>query len=155
MAPPLEPGAVKATVAVVDPVAVAVPIVGAPATVRGVTAAETIEVAPVPAALVALTRNVYDVPFVKPVTVVTVPPKTKSVVPIVVLLFASCALVIPAVVDKLADVIPVVATVIPPEVFVIVIPAPGVKVALFCQQLDNVVLNFDCLQFAYLSQPLD
>ena len=69
VAPPLEPGCVKATVAVVDPVAVAVPIVGAPATVRGVTAAETIEVAPVPAALVALTRNVYDVPFVKPVTV--------------------------------------------------------------------------------------
>jgi len=38
--------------------------------VRGVTADETVEVAPVPAALVALTRNVYDVPFVKPVTVV-------------------------------------------------------------------------------------
>ena len=43
--------------------------VGAPGVVRGVTAAETIEVAPVPAALVALTRNMYDVPFVKPVTV--------------------------------------------------------------------------------------
>jgi hypothetical protein len=70
VAPPSEPGAVKATVAVVDPVAVAVPIVGAPGTVRGVTAAETVEVVPVPTALAALTRNVYDVPFVKPVTVV-------------------------------------------------------------------------------------
>ena len=70
VAPPSEPGAVKATVAVVDPVAVAVPIVGAPGVVRGTTADETVDVAPVPAALVALTRNVYDVPFVKPVTVV-------------------------------------------------------------------------------------
>ena len=43
--------------------------VGALGTVRGVTAAETVDVAPVPATLVALTRNVYDVPFVKPVTV--------------------------------------------------------------------------------------
>jgi len=45
-------------------------IVGAEGVVDGVTAAETVDVAPVPAALVALTRNVYDVPFVKPVTVV-------------------------------------------------------------------------------------
>ena len=44
-------------------------IVGAEGVVDGVTAAETVDVAPVPAALVALTRNVYDVPFVKPVTV--------------------------------------------------------------------------------------
>ena len=44
-------------------------IVGAEGVVEGVTAAETVDVAPVPAALVALTRNVYDVPFVKPVTV--------------------------------------------------------------------------------------
>jgi hypothetical protein len=69
VAPPLEAGAVKATVAEVDPVFVAVPIVGALGTVRGTTAAETVDVAPVPAALVALTRNVYDVAFVKPVTV--------------------------------------------------------------------------------------
>jgi hypothetical protein len=69
VAPPSETGAVNPTVAVVDPVAEAVPIVGAPGVVRGVTEAETVEVAPVPAALVALTRNVYDVPFVKPVTV--------------------------------------------------------------------------------------
>ena len=69
VAPPLDTGAVKATVAVIDPVFVAVPIVGAPGTVRGTTAAETVEVALVPATLVALTRNVYDVPFVKLVTI--------------------------------------------------------------------------------------
>ena len=68
-APPLETGAVNPTVAVVDPVAVAVPIVGALGTVRGVTAEDVAETTPVPATLVALTRNVYDVPFVKPVTV--------------------------------------------------------------------------------------
>ena len=42
--------------------------VGALGTVRGVTA-DDVPVAPVPAALVALTRNVYAVPFAKPVTV--------------------------------------------------------------------------------------
>ncbi len=78
VAPPSEPGAVKPTVAVVDPVAVATPIVGAPGTVRGVTAAETVEDGPVPAALVALTRNVYDVPFVKPVTVADADVQTPS-----------------------------------------------------------------------------
>jgi hypothetical protein len=60
---------VKATVAVDEPVFVAVPIVGVPGVVRGVAASETMEVAPVPATLVALTRNVYEVPFVKPVTI--------------------------------------------------------------------------------------
>ena len=44
-------------------------LVGASATVRGDTAAETIEAVPVPTLFVALTRNVYEVPFVKPVTV--------------------------------------------------------------------------------------
>ena len=39
-------------------------------------------------------------------------------------------MVIPAVLDKFADVIPEVATVILPAVFVIVIPDPGVYVAL-------------------------
>ena len=43
--------------------------VGAPGTVRGVTADDAVETVPVPAALDALTRNVYAVPFVKPVTV--------------------------------------------------------------------------------------
>ena len=43
--------------------------VGAPGVVTGVTPDETIDVAPVPAALIALTRNVYAVPFTKLVTV--------------------------------------------------------------------------------------
>ena len=43
--------------------------VGAPGTVRGITAADVADTAPVPTLLVALTRNVYEVPFVKPVTV--------------------------------------------------------------------------------------
>ena len=66
--PPLLAGAdhVKATVVLPGVPATAV---GALGTVRGVTAAETVDVAPVPTALVALTRNVYDVPLVKPVTV--------------------------------------------------------------------------------------
>ena len=69
VSPPLERGAVKVTVAEAEESTDAVPIVGAPGTVRGVTPVETVDVAPVPATLVALTRNVYDVPFVKPVTV--------------------------------------------------------------------------------------
>ena len=43
--------------------------VGGSGTAAGVTADDTVETALVPATLVALTRNVYDVPFVKPVTV--------------------------------------------------------------------------------------
>ena len=52
--------------------AVPATLVGASGTVRGTTAAETVDVAPVPAVFVALTRNVYDVPFAKPVTVALV-----------------------------------------------------------------------------------
>lgn len=56
MAPPFEAGAVKVTVAVVEPVAVAVPIVGAPGTVAEAAEEETvIVVVPVaPAAVVAV-----------------------------------------------------------------------------------------------------
>ena len=43
--------------------------VGAPGTVRGVTADDAVETVPVPATFDALTRNVYAVPFAKPVTV--------------------------------------------------------------------------------------
>ena len=46
--------------------------VGAPGTVRGITAADVADTAPVPTLLIALTRNVYEVPFVKPVTVALV-----------------------------------------------------------------------------------
>ena len=66
--PPLFTGAlhVKATDALP---AVPATEVGAPGTVRGVTADDAVETVPVPAVFVALTRNVYAVPFVKPVTV--------------------------------------------------------------------------------------
>ena len=43
--------------------------VGVPATVRGITAVDVADTAPVPTLLTALTRNVYEVPLVKPVTV--------------------------------------------------------------------------------------
>ena len=66
--PPLEAGAVKDMVALALP-PVAVPIVGAPGTVAGVTLFEAAEVTLVPLALVAVTVKVYAVPLVKPVTV--------------------------------------------------------------------------------------
>ena len=56
VAPPLEPGAVKATVAVVDPVAVAVPTVGAPGTTATVVN-ETIEPLVTPLVFVATIRK--------------------------------------------------------------------------------------------------
>jgi hypothetical protein len=43
--------------------------VGAPGTVDGVAAADATEAVPVPDAFVAVTVNVYAVPFVRPVTV--------------------------------------------------------------------------------------
>ena len=54
------PGAVNVTVALIVPrlPAVAVPMVGAPGTVAGVTALEAPELAPVPYRLVAATLNV-------------------------------------------------------------------------------------------------
>lgn len=55
--PPLLAGTVKATNAVPLP-EVAVPIVGAPGTVAGVTLLEAAEATPVPAKLVAVTVNV-------------------------------------------------------------------------------------------------
>ena len=55
--PPLEAGAVKATVALALP-PVAVPIVGASGTVADVTLFEAAEAGPVPMALVAVTLKV-------------------------------------------------------------------------------------------------
>ena len=46
--------------------------VGASGTVRGVTDPDAVENAPLPAALIAVTLNVYAVPFVRPVTVTDV-----------------------------------------------------------------------------------
>jgi hypothetical protein len=48
---------------------VALTEVGAPGTVNGTTAADTAEVEPVPDTFVAVTLNVYEVPFVRPDTV--------------------------------------------------------------------------------------
>ena len=65
-------GAVKVTVALALP-AVAVPIVGAPGAVAaaaGVTLFEAEDAALVPTALVAVTVNVYAVPFMRPVTMI-------------------------------------------------------------------------------------
>ena len=66
--PPLLTGALHVNETCVLP-AVPATEVGAPGGAAGVTADDAVETVPVPAALVALTRNVYDVPFVKPVTV--------------------------------------------------------------------------------------
>ena len=65
--PPFEPGAVKVTVAWAFP-AVAVPIVGAPGTVAGVTLA-VLDAAPEPTALRAVTLQLTAAPLVRPVTV--------------------------------------------------------------------------------------
>ena len=66
--PPLLAGAIQETVACVFP-AVAVTPVGAPGTVAGVTAFEGEDALLVPRPLVAVTVNVYEVPFASPVTV--------------------------------------------------------------------------------------
>ena len=55
--PPLDAGAVKFTTARVFP-RMAVPMVGAPGTVAGITLFEAAEAAPVPTAFVAFTVNV-------------------------------------------------------------------------------------------------
>ena len=71
-APPSDAGAVQDTVASALP-PVADTLVGAPGPPTGVTALEALDADPVPALLVAVTVNVYDVPFVKLVTVAEVP----------------------------------------------------------------------------------
>lgn len=66
------PGGVNVTVACPIP-AVAVPIVGALGSVEGVTEFDALEEALVPRALVAVTVNVYAVPFVSPVRMTGLP----------------------------------------------------------------------------------
>jgi hypothetical protein len=72
--PPVDEGAVNATVACVLP-AVAAPIVGAPGVVARVTLLDGADAGLVPRAFLAVTVNVYVVPAVNPVTVIglTVP----------------------------------------------------------------------------------
>ena len=67
--PPLYPGAVNGTLAVVL-LKVTVPIVGAHGTVVGVILLLEVLAALVPTILVAATVNVYVVPAVNPVTVI-------------------------------------------------------------------------------------
>ena len=67
--PPLEDGAVNVTVACALP-SVAVPMDGAPGTAPGLTEFEAEDAVLVPAEFVAVTVNVYAVPFVRPVTAV-------------------------------------------------------------------------------------
>jgi hypothetical protein len=67
--PPLDTGAVQATVTDVGLATVAVPIVGAPDTVTtGVTALDAVDKLDVPAEFVAVVLKKYVVSFVKPVT---------------------------------------------------------------------------------------
>jgi hypothetical protein len=71
-APPLDAGAENTIVAVV-PDAATVPIPGAPGTVTGaaaigVTGVDTADAAEVPPVFVAVAVNVYERPFVRPVT---------------------------------------------------------------------------------------
>ena len=72
VAPPLDAGAVQATLTEVVPVTVAVPIVGAPGAVAaaGVAEFDAADATDVPAEFVAVTVNVYAVPVVKPETVI-------------------------------------------------------------------------------------
>ena len=67
--PPFDAGGVKATTACALP-PVTAPIVGAPGTPAGVTLFDAAEAGPVPIALVAVTVNVYAVPFSRPLTVI-------------------------------------------------------------------------------------
>ena len=57
VAPPFEDGAVKATVAVVDPVCVAVPIVGAPGTVAAIEPVELLVPVALPCPFVPVTTQ--------------------------------------------------------------------------------------------------
>ena len=68
VAPPFDAGVVQATVTDVALAIVAVPIVGAPGTVTGVTEVDAVDKLDVPAEFVAVVLKKYGVPFVKPVT---------------------------------------------------------------------------------------
>ena len=67
--PPFEAGAVQETGTAALLFEEAVTPVGAPGTVAGVAEFEAVDAVPVPAALVAVTLNVYEVPLLSPVTV--------------------------------------------------------------------------------------
>ena len=77
VAPPFDVGAVNATVAVVDPVAVAAPITGAPIVLTDPEAVDATDARPV--VFVAVTVNVYEVPAVSPVTLMVPSPACSKV----------------------------------------------------------------------------
>jgi hypothetical protein len=77
--------------------------------------------------------KLVEVTEFNPVTFVNVPPKLIVVDPKVIALLASCVLSIPAVADKLADVIPV-ADIVPPNID-IPEPAPAVKAPCFASKI--------------------
>ena len=66
--PPVSVGATQVTTALESP-AVTATLPGAPGTVTGTTATDFDEAGPVPTAFAALTTNVYEVPFVRRLTV--------------------------------------------------------------------------------------
>ena len=78
--PPSLAGAVHETLACPFPGAATTPV-GAPGTVLGVTAGLATEAADVPAALVAVTVNVYAVPLLRPGTITDVAPDVVAVAP--------------------------------------------------------------------------
>ena len=78
-APPLLAGAVHETTDWRLAAPVALTDVGAPGTVEGTTAADAAEAEPVPRAFVAVTVNVYEMPFVRPFTVQNSAPSVTQV----------------------------------------------------------------------------
>ena len=66
--PPFDDGAVQETTTEESPNTPDTPV-GTLGTVAGTTDAEALDAEPVPALFVAVTENVYEVPFVRPVTV--------------------------------------------------------------------------------------
>ena len=68
-APPVDAGAAHETTDCAFAFDVAVTNVGAPGAVAGTAAPEAADATPVPAEFVAVTVNVYEVPFVRPTTV--------------------------------------------------------------------------------------
>ena len=82
--PPSDAGADQLTTACASPARAVTPVgaPGAEAALVGTTAFEAAEAALVPTAFVAVTVNVYGVPFVSPVTVaLSVEPPTLAVAP--------------------------------------------------------------------------
>ena len=78
--PPSEVGAVQVTAALTLP-GVASTDLGAPGTPAGVTGDEALDGDPAPAALLAVTVNVYESPLVRPETVHPIVPDVEQVSP--------------------------------------------------------------------------